>query len=156
MVSGIIRGRSRRLVNEVENESVTESCTDDAVDERSHCDGRTFSNVIAAGNQALRFRQLGVAIVMNCGERFAFFRAVANALVKFETYAVIDLVFLFFAAAAQHGERNAEALAVRTGDEATRRTRDIETRTRLRQPLRLGHHPLVPALQSNSFPEFFP
>src|SRR6266849_1719245 len=156
MVSGIIRGRSRRLTNEVENESATESCADDAVDERSHCDGRTFSNVIAAGNQALRLRQLGVAIVMNRGERFALFHAVADALVKFESYGMIDFVFLLFAAAAKHCERDAEALAASTGDEAARRTRDVETRTRLRQPLWLVHHALVPALQANSLFEFFP
>src|SRR5882672_12203136 len=93
---------------------------------------------------------------MNRRERFAFFHAVADAFVKFESYAMIDLVFLFFAAAAQHGERNAETLAVGTGDEAARRTRDVETRTCLRQALRFVHHPLVSALQANSLFEFLP
>ena len=77
-----------------------------------------LSDVIAGGNQILRFRQLGVAIVMNCGQRFALFHAAADAFVKFESDAVIDLVFLFFAAAAKHGEGDAEAFAVGPGDEA--------------------------------------
>src|SRR6266849_7617351 len=113
-----------------------------------------LSDMIATRNQALGFRQLGVAIVMNCSERFAFFHAVTDALVKFESYAVIDPVFLLLAAAAAHGERNAESLAVSAGDEAARRTRDIETRTRLRQPLRFVNHALISTLQTNSLPEF--
>src|SRR6476660_7493745 len=115
-----------------------------------------LSNVITIRNQALRFRQLGVAIVMDRGERFALFHAGADALVKFESHAVIDLVFLFFAAPAKHGERDAEALAVRPRDEASCGAGHIHAEPSVRKTLRIVHHALVSALQSNSLFEFFP
>src|SRR5712692_8276200 len=99
-----------------------------------------LSDMIATRNQALGFRQLGVAIVMNCGERFALFHAGTDALVEFESYAVIDLVFLLLTAAAEHGERDAEALAVGPRNEAPGSARHIHMEPRLRETLRLVHH----------------
>src|SRR5713226_2039947 len=79
---------------------------------------RIFANKIAAGNERLRLGKLGVAIVMNRGQRFSLFHAIADALVEFEADTVIDLVFLFLAASAEHGQRDATLLAVGAGDEA--------------------------------------
>ena len=79
---------------------------------------RGFADLVAGGDQDSGLGQLGVAIVMNCDERLAFFHAVADAFVKFEADGVIDRVFLFFAASAEHGEGDAEVFAIRRGDEA--------------------------------------
>ena len=62
---------------------------------------------------------------MNCDETFAFFYAVADAFVEFEADGVIDSVFLFFAAAAEHGKSRAKLFAIRCGNEAGGRTCDI-------------------------------
>jgi hypothetical protein len=48
--------------------------------------------VVAGGNQAASFGQFGVAIVTNCGQRFSFFHAAADALVEFQSDAVVNLV----------------------------------------------------------------
>jgi hypothetical protein len=40
-----------------------------AADERTLFTGRVLSDVVAAGNQALRFPKFGAAIVMNCRQR---------------------------------------------------------------------------------------
>src|SRR5882724_9343622 len=77
------------------------------------------------------------------------------SLVKFEADAVINLVFLPYAAPAQHGERNAELLAVRSGDEAAGGTRYVEIQARDGQAFRLVNDALVSTLQPNSLPEFF-
>src|SRR5260370_6490500 len=66
---------------------------------------RSFlTDVITVRDAALRFGKFGVAIVMNCGQRFSFFHAIADALVEFEADAVVDLVFLLFTAFAEPGE----------------------------------------------------
>src|SRR5258708_6132453 len=117
---------------------------------------RSFlANLITVRDTALRFGKFGVAIVMNRGQRFSLFHAIADPLVEFEPDAVIDLVFLFFTASAEHGERDAKLLAVGAGDEATGGTRYVEMQARGRQALRLVNDALIAALQSNPLPEFF-
>lgn len=51
--------------------------------------------MVTLGDAALGFGKFRVAIVMNRGQRFSFFHAIADALVEFEAHGVIDLVFLF-------------------------------------------------------------
>src|SRR5229473_7617476 len=113
-----------------------------------------FANVITLRNEPLRFAKFGVAIVMNRGQRFSLFHAIADPLVEFEADAVIDLVFLFFAASAEHGERDAKLLAVGAGDEATGGTRYVEMQARGGEALRLVNDAFIAALQSNPLPEF--
>src|SRR6267378_4431144 len=116
---------------------------------------RIFAHDIAAGNERFSFGEFGVAIEMKGGQGLSLFHAIADALVKFEADAVINLVFLPFAAPAQHGERNAELLAVRSGDEAAGGTRYVEIQARDEQAFRLVNDALVSTLQPNSLPEFF-
>src|SRR5216684_3056207 len=93
-------------------------CADDPAHQGPFFLRRIFANDIAAGDERFRFIKFGVAIEMTGGQRLSLFHAIANAFVEFEADAVIDLVFLLFTASAQHGERNAELLTVRAGDEA--------------------------------------
>src|ERR1700682_6659245 len=60
----------------------------------------------------LGFFQLGVAIVMNCSQRFAYFYALADAFLKFEPHGMVDAVFFGFAAPTQHGQRGPKLFAV--------------------------------------------
>jgi len=98
---------------------------------------------------------VGVAIEMNGRQGLSLFHAIANALVKFEADAVINQVFLLFAASAEHGKRNAELLAVRSCDEAGGGTCYVEIQARDGQAFRLVNDALVSTLQPNSLPEFF-
>src|SRR5208282_2313603 len=76
----------------------------------------------AVGDEALRFGQLCAAIVMNCDQGFAFFYAVADALVKFEADGVVDGVFFFLAATPKSGQSGAELFTIGRHDEARQRT----------------------------------
>src|SRR5580658_10131094 len=122
--------------------------------ERQLFSRRGAADFVAGSDQALCFGQLCAAIVMNCGERFAFFYGVADAFVEFEADGVVDGVFLFFAATAQHGQGVPQLFAICCGDEARERAGDFGVRARLRQELRLVDHAIVPALKANALPEF--
>src|ERR1700719_2760098 len=63
-------------------------------------------------HQILGFCQLGVAIVMNCSQRFAYFYPLADAFVEFQAHGMVNPVFLSFPATAQHRQRDAKLLAV--------------------------------------------
>src|SRR5260370_37416992 len=93
------------------------------MDERLSFLRPAVTDEIVSGDERLRFGQSGVVIVMNCGQRFGFFHAVADALVEFEPDAMIDLVLFFLAAAAKHGQHDAKLLAVGASDVAAARTR---------------------------------
>jgi len=93
---------------------------------------------------------------MNCGERLAFFYAIADAFVKFEADGVVDGVFLFFAAAAEGSESGAQLFAICGGEEAGGETCDVGFGLRLREKLRVVNDTLVAALQANALLEFFP
>src|SRR6266704_5410095 len=125
------------------------------MDERRFFLKPAVTDEIVAGDERLRFGQSGVVIVMNCGQRFGFFHAVADALVEFEPDAMIDLVFLFLAAAAEDGQRDAKLLAVGASDVAAARTRYIGMEPCLPQALRLINHAFVAPLQTNPLPKFF-
>src|SRR6267143_1702545 len=117
---------------------------------------RSFlADVITVRDAALRFGKFGVAIVMNRGQRFSLFHAIADALVEFEPNAVIDLVFLLFPASAEQRERDAKLLAVGAGDEAAGGTRDAEMQARGGQAFRFVNDAFIAALQANPLPEFF-
>src|SRR5260370_34590445 len=117
---------------------------------------RSFlADVITVRDAALRFRKFGVAIVMNRGQRFSLFHAIADPLVEFEAHAVIDLVFLFFAASAEHGERDPKLLAVGAGVEAAGGTRYLEMQACRGQSFRFVNDAFIAALQANPLPEFF-
>src|SRR5713226_5655088 len=113
-----------------------------------------FANVITLRDEALCFGKFGVAIVMNRGQWFSLFHAIADPLVEFQADAVIDLVFLFLAASAEHGEHDAKLLAVHAGDEAAGGTRYVEMQARGGQTLRLVNDSFIAALQANPLPEF--
>src|SRR5258708_28605797 len=87
---------------------------------------RFFANDIAAGDELFRFAEFSVLVEMNGGQGLSLFHAIAYAFVEFEADAVINFVFLLFAAASQHGERNAELLTVHAGDEAAGPTRHMK------------------------------
>src|SRR5262249_26050338 len=65
-----------------------------------------------------RFVEFCGGIVMDCDEEVAPFDAVTDTFVEFESYAVVDFVFFFFTAAAEHGEGDAEFHAVGSGEES--------------------------------------
>src|SRR5260221_13439657 len=88
-----------------------------------------LADAIALPDETFRSGKFGVAIVMNRGQRFSQFHAIADALVEFEAHAMINLVFLFFTATAEHGERDAKSLAIRAGNKAARGTGDAEQPT---------------------------
>src|SRR6202790_5654445 len=75
------------------------------------------AEIVAAGDEALGFREFGVVIVVDGGQRFAFFHGVAYALAEFETDAMVDGVFLFFPAAAERGQGDYELFAIVCGDD---------------------------------------
>src|SRR6266481_4867791 len=104
----------------------TDSSANQAAHQRPLFSRSFFANVITLRNASLRFGKFGVAIVMNRGQRFSLFHAVADAFVEFEADAVIDPVFFFFAASAKHGEGDAKLLAVRADNEAAGGTHDVE------------------------------
>src|SRR5437763_3989130 len=114
-----------------------------------------FANEIAAGDEYLRFGKLCVAIVVNGGQRFTDFHAISDSFVEFQTDAMIDLVFLLFASAAKHGERDAESLAVGAGDKTTGRTRYVKIQARDGQAFRLVNDAFIAALQANPLAAFF-
>src|SRR5258708_39439893 len=116
---------------------------------------RFLANQITVRDAARRFGKFGVAIVMNCGQRFSFFHAIADPLVEFKADAVIDLVFLLFTASAEHGERDAKLLAIGAGDEAAGGTCDVDVQTRGGQALRLVNDAFIAPLPANPLPQFF-
>src|SRR6266849_4598279 len=115
----------------------------------------SHANLITLRNESLRFAKFGVAIVMNRGQRFSFFHAIADAFVKFEADAVIDLVFLFLAATAERGQRDSKLLAVCSGDESASGTYYLEMQPRRGQAFRLVNDAFIAALQANPLSEFF-
>ena len=80
-----------------QNFAAITSNADEAANQRA-IRGLRRTDEITRQNLLLRFSQTCVGIVMDCGQRFAFFHAVANALVEFQADARVDLVFLLFAA----------------------------------------------------------
>src|SRR3984893_15551859 len=72
--------------------------------------------------QMPRFPQLGAAIVMNRGQRFAFFYAIADALVKFQADSVVDVIFLGLPSSAEHRQCDAKLFAVGAGHKTARCT----------------------------------
>src|SRR5258706_1005968 len=133
----------------------TDSSANHAAHQRPLFARSFLANLITVRDAALRFGKFGVAIVMNRGQRFSLFHAIADPLVEFEPDAVIDLVFLLFTASAEHGERDAKLLAVGAGDEAAGGTRHVEMQARGGQALRLVNDAFISALQSNPVTEFF-
>src|SRR5713101_2492698 len=133
----------------------TNSSANQAAHQRALFSWGCIADVITIRDEALCFRKLGVAIVMNRGQRFSFFHAITDPLVEFQADAVIDFVLLFLAASAEHGQREAKLLAVRAGDEAAGGTRYVDMKTRGGQAFRLVNDALVSALQANPLPEFF-
>src|SRR6266849_2215430 len=115
----------------------------------------SHANLITLRNESLRFAKFGVAIVMNRGQRFSLFHAIADAFVKFEADAVIDLVFLFLAATAERGQRDSKLLAVCSGDESASGTYYLEMQPRRGQAFRLVNDAFIAALQANPLSEFF-
>src|SRR6266436_10218512 len=108
----------------------TDSSANQAAHQRPLFSRSFFANEITLRNASLRFAKFGVAIVMNRGQRFSLFHAIADAFVEFEADAVIDLVFLLFTASAEHREGHAKLLAVRADDETAVGTRYVEMQAR--------------------------
>src|ERR1700676_2183493 len=134
--------------------SRTLSYSKDAMNEPLRLAWRGFTDLIARGDQSPRFVQLGVGIVMDCSQTFAFFHALADALVELQSHSVIDPVLFLLPPAAQHRQRNPELLAVRARNKSRGAARNLRARFRRRQPLRLVYHSRVPALQRDPLPEF--
>src|SRR6266478_4740042 len=133
----------------------TDSSANQAAHQRPLFSRSFFANVITLRNEPLRFAKFAVAIVMNRGQRFSFFHAIADASVKFEADAVIDLVFLFLAATAERGQRDSKLLAVCSGDESASGTYYLEMQPRRGQAFRLVNDAFIAALQANPLSEFF-
>src|SRR5581483_4869908 len=114
---------------------------------------RGLADRIAACDQVFGFRQFCVRIVMNCGESFALFHAVADALVEFQAHPGIDLVLFLLPPPAEHGQRNSKLLAVRPGDEAGASALNLAMPPRARQPLRLIHEAVAAAPQPDPGPD---
>lgn len=129
--------------------------TKNPANERQFFVRRGSADFVAGSDQALRLRQLCAAIVMNCDERLVFFYAVADAFVEFEADGVIDGVFLFFAATAQHSQGRAQLFAICCGDEAVGRANDVHAGAGSRKKLWLFDNKIVAALNSNTVLESF-
>src|SRR5260370_4966117 len=123
----------------------TDSSANQAAHQRPLFSRSFFANEITLRNESLRFAKFGVAIVMNRGQRFSLFHAIADAFVKFEADAVIDLVFLFLAATAEHGQRHSKLLAVCSGDESASGTYYLEMKPRRRHAFLPVNNPFLPA-----------
>src|SRR5258705_2041989 len=128
----------------------TDSSANHAAHQRPLFARSFLANLITVRDAALRFGKFGVAIVMNRGQRFSLFHAIADPLVEFEPDAVIDLVFLLFTASAEHGERDAKLLAVGADYEAAGGTRPLEMQQLARQGFRLLNHAFISRLPSQS------
>src|SRR6267378_780749 len=133
----------------------TDSSANHAAHQRPLFARSFLANLITVRDAALRFGKFGVAIVMNRGQRFSLFHAIADPLVEFEPDAVIDPVFFFFAASAKHGEGDAKLLAVRADNEAAGGTHDVEMLARHGKAFRLVYDAFITSLQANSLAEFF-
>src|SRR5271167_463855 len=116
---------------------------------------RSPTDLVAVGDEALRFGQLCAAIVMNCGQWLAFFYAVSDAFVEFEADCMVDGIFLFFAAAAEHGEGGAKLLAVCCRDETGGGTKYVRAGAGSRKKLWFFDNKIVTALKSNTVLESF-
>src|SRR6266478_5245600 len=132
----------------------TDSSANQAAHQRPLFSRSFFANEITLRNASLRFAKFGVAIVMNRGQRFSLFHAIADAFVEFEADAVIDLVFLFLAATAERGQRDSKLLAVCSGDESVSGTHYLEMQPGCGQAFRLVNHAFIPALQPTPLWEF--
>src|SRR6267143_905101 len=132
----------------------TDSSANQAAHQRPFFPRSFFADVITLRNETLCFGKFSVAIVMNGGQRFSLFHAIADALVEFKPHTVIDFVFLFFAASAEHGERDSKLLAVGAGDKAAGGTRYVEMQARDGQAFRFVNDAFIAALQPNPLPEF--
>src|SRR4029077_19600417 len=133
----------------------TESSANQAAHQWLLFERSLLTDVIALGDAALGFGKFGVAIVVNRGQRFSFFHAIADTLMEFEANGVIDFVFLSFTASAEHGERNAKLFAVGSDDETGGYTRYMEMKARGGKAFRLVNDAFITALQTDHLPEFF-
>ena len=92
---------------------------------------------------------------MNRDHFFVLFHAVADAFVKFQSDAVIDLVFFPFPAAPEHGQRCAKVFTIRSGKVSRTRGSNFRVKPRLRQAVRFIHDARVSSLQADSLAQFF-
>src|SRR5271168_1114114 len=132
-----------------------ESSSQDTANERALFARGGFADRVAGGDQGAGFGQPGVAIVMNCCQRFVFFDGIADTLVEFEADGVVDLVFFFFAAAAEDGEGDSELFAVGAGDEARSGAGNNGAHASAGEELGLVDYALVTALEADALAEFF-
>src|SRR6267142_1257036 len=124
-------------------------------DERPFLRRRFLSDEIIFSDQSLSVGKPSISIVANRGQGFAFFDAIADALVKSQSDGVVDGIFLFFAAAAENGQGDAELLAVGARDIAGRLAENLDLRARRLQSLWFINNAVITALLANSLLEFF-
>src|SRR5260370_27233064 len=124
----------------------TDSSANHAAHQRPLFARSFFADVITVRDASLRFGKFGAAIVMNRGQRFSLFHAIADPLVEFEPDAVIDLVFLFFTASAVHRDPGAKLLALGAVDESAGGTRYLEMQSRGGQTFRFVNDAFIAAL----------
>src|SRR5437870_11094751 len=125
-------------------------CADDAAHQWPFFLRCALANHIAAANKILRFGKFGVAIVMNRDHFFVLFHAVADAFVKFQSDAVIDLVSFPFPAAPEHGQRCAKVFTIRSGKVSRTRASNFRVKPRLRPAGRFMHAASVSSLPADS------
>src|ERR1700732_1450551 len=75
--------RRRLLPNALQRNMAASLSADNAANERKASTRRDFADFLAGSDETLCPAQVSAAIVMNCGERLAFFYAVTDAFVKF-------------------------------------------------------------------------
>src|SRR4029077_14556663 len=116
--------------------------------------GWLLADQITSGDQTSCFDKPRVGIVMDGGQRFIFFHAIADALMGFEPTRMVDGILFFLAPASQNRKSDAKLVASRFRAEATGRAPNFDMGAVLWQALRFVHRVLVAALQFNDLPEF--
>src|SRR5712672_781388 len=135
--------------------STVRSGLENVPDQRPFLRRRFQSDEIIFGHQSLSVGKPSISIVADRGQGFAFFDAIADALVKSQSDGVVDGIFFFFATAAENGQGDAELLAVGARDKAGRLAENLDLRARSLQSLWFINNAVITALQANSLLEFF-
>src|SRR5208283_2351008 len=91
---------------------------------------------------------------MDCDQFISSRQVIADALVEFQPDAMVNGIFLLFAAATQHGQRDAELQAIRVADVSGLWAYDLRAISRQGKQGSIFNNARVAPLQLDSLAEF--
>ncbi len=139
---------------DVEIQILSNLCAYYSVDKREGLRLFRFDTICSFG-EAPGFGKPRVGVVVQRAQRLALFHCVADTLVELEAHRRVDLVFLFFPAAAEDNARHTQLFALDCCNDATGRAANINRVARVGETRGIVDYPDVATLQPDNFAKFF-